>query len=86
MTVVWKFPLKLGVNKIRVPCGSELLTVQEQHGEGMLWARCEQHKHVVDRVIEVTGTGVPTPNGTYIGTFQMAGGDYIWHAFDQGEK
>ena len=42
---------------------------------------------LVDRDISIHGTGHPLPNdpGTYIGTFQLQGGAFVFHAFDHGE-
>lgn len=88
MNTIWKFPLVItDQNEIEMPKGAELLTVQLQHGEPQLWASVDPSAPKVRRRIMVHGTGhqVDVFN-VYLATFQIAGGDLIFHVFDSGES
>lgn len=84
---VWKFPLREVRNPISLPEGAQLLTVAEQHGEVVLWARVDDTRPPVYRDVYLVGTGteVPEEAGAFIGTAVCAGGSLVFHAFDQRE-
>jgi len=90
MKVIWKYPLEIiDVQKVYMQEGSEILSVQAQHGKLCLWAICNSHlPDGVARVIEIIGTGNPVAENdeltrTYIGTAQMSGGALVWHVFER---
>lgn len=70
---------------LKVPCVFEPLTVQMQHGEPRLWALVDPESPMTSRRFRVFGTGHSVPNEIrredYIGTFQIAAGDLVFHVF-----
>lgn len=93
MITVHKYPLALQAKQeVPMPLGAQLLTVQTQGHELMLWARVDDEARQVRRSIWVCGTGHPAPKegvssegsfGHYIATVQQ--GAFVWHLFDMGE-
>lgn len=88
MKTVWKFPLALaGEQRIDMPAGARLLSVQPQ-GEGVcLWALCDPDAKKEPRVIVIVGTGHQAPEEDlwqlkHISTFQLHGGALVFHAFE----
>lgn len=83
---IWKYPLEVTDRlALTMPPGAKFLTVQVQHGKCCLWALVDETKKDTDtRRIAIYGTGNPMPDepGTYIATFQMMGGDLVFHAFE----
>ena len=71
-----------------MPLYAEVLTVQAQFNEPMMWAvvNPEQVKEV--RYFELFGTGHPMPEldatkeRKYINTFQVDDGNYVFHLFE----
>ena len=49
-----------------------------------IWAECDSEKEVVDRSFVVVGTGreVPEDAKTYLGTFQIDSGRFIFHVYE----
>lgn len=69
--------------EIEMPEGAEILTVQMQKTDLCLWAIVDPEAKKVKRKFNVFGTGHEIDiKGTYIGTFQMHGGDLIFHVFE----
>lgn len=85
MKTIWKYPIKtIAIQQLRMPEGAQILTVQEQRGQVCLWALVDENGEMESRHIETIGTGHPI-TGTervYIGTYQLEGGDLIFHVFD----
>jgi hypothetical protein len=84
MKSVWKFPVAITDEQtIQLPRGSEPLTVQLQGGEPFLWARVDPSAEMAAFAVRLTGTGHPLEDdvGKYAGTFQMHGGDLVFHVF-----
>jgi hypothetical protein len=70
-----------------MPEGARILCVQVQHGEPQLWALVDEAQSTVGRVVLTFGTGheltaVPV---TFVGTYQLGGGELVYHVFDGGE-
>lgn len=87
MRTIWKFKLQTtDEQKILMPKGSEILTVQIQDGEPCLWAMIEDSNSETEkRYIEVFGTGNPIVSHgprNYIGTYQLRGGELVFHVFE----
>ena len=85
---IWKYPLKVtdGQN-ISFPKGAEFLDIQVQNGEVYLWALVDPEADTETRFIEIFGTGHPVVydmgvSREYISTFQMKGGQLVFHAFE----
>lgn len=72
-----------------MPKDAELLTVQLQYGVPMLWAVVNPFAPGRPyRTIFIHGTGHPVdPRAQkYVATFQVSGGDLVFHVFDGVEK
>lgn len=84
---IWKYKLKVtDQQEVHIPIGAKLLSVQMQGEHCCLWALCDEAAAAEGRIIAIYGTGHPQPDhpGEYISTFQMAGGNLVFHAFDMG--
>lgn len=83
---IWKYPLAvIDCQFLNMPIGAQLLTVQMQNGKPCLWALVDETATETQRRgITIHGTGNPVPDdpGRYIATFQMMGGDLVFHAFE----
>lgn len=84
---IWKFPLSGPLlNRVPMPQGAEILSVQYQESEGaiVLWARVNIDAPNTARAFYVAPTGAPLPtahpNWRFIGTVQI--GSTVWHVFD----
>lgn len=62
------------------------LTVQVQHGIPCLWIAVDQASRVIWVRIRIFGTGHPgiEPDMDYVGTFQLHGGELVFHVFLAG--
>lgn len=84
MRSIWKFPLPIGPSVVEMPNGAEVLTVQTQNDQPCLWALVDTDHDIIRRVFDVFGTGHIMPrSGKYIGTFQLDGGAFMGHVFEQ---
>ncbi len=81
---IWKFPVDVGRCTLLMPTGAEILSVQVQRGEAQMWALVDANKPSEAREFAAYGTGHPMPSdpGKFIDTFQVAGGDLIFHLFE----
>lgn len=84
---VFKYGLKPGLQRIRMPKGARILCVQAQRGEPHLWALVDVSKEEEARVFQVFATGEPIAEDMgqswdYLGTFQLEGGVLVFHAFE----
>jgi len=82
--VVWKFSL-YPFTTLDMPKGARILSIQVQHGQAQMWVFCDPSKPTETRTFEVHPTGVTfcSEGLEYLGTFQMAGGDLVFHAFEK---
>ncbi len=67
-----------------MPAGAEILSVQIQRGQVEMWALVDANRPEEVRAFVTYGTGHPMPDdpGKFIGTFQLASGDLVFHLFD----
>lgn len=82
---IWKYMLAVADRQcIQIPAGAKLLDVQVQHGAPCLWVLCDEKQAAKPRHIAIYCTGNPMPDspGDYIATFQLLGGDVVFHAFE----
>lgn len=89
MLKVWKYKVVVGGQFVlEMPAGAQILTVQTQRGWPQLWALVDSEEEKKEyRLFRLCSTGLPI-EGTrgelaYIGTFQMGGGDALWHLFEE---
>lgn len=85
MKTIWKFELKVTDRQaILLPPNSEPLSVQVQKGAVCLWAMADDKAPATEPLkIRILGTGHPIIGsiGRHLGTFQLSGGDLVFHAF-----
>lgn len=85
MKMIGKFPL-LATRPvvIEMPFGAEVLSVQTQNEEAMVWAKIDTASPTIMRHFHVRATGeeFTGEEGRFIGTFQMHGGSLVWHLFE----
>lgn len=84
--VIWKFELKDVNQKIELPTGYEILTLQTQNGQPCLWILVNPDNPKKTEVFEIYGTGHEIHydmgiDREYVGTWQERDGLLIWHLF-----
>lgn len=86
---IWKYKLEVNDDQqISMPKDAKILTVQSQNEMPCLWALVNPYETEEElRYIEMYGTGssVECNAGTereYISTFQMMGGEIVFHVFE----
>lgn len=81
---IYKYRLEVeDEQRISMPSGAQILTVQMQDNWPHLWALVDPILASEERTILIRGTGHDAPGvGRYISTFQMQGGALVFHAFE----
>ena len=93
MKTIYKYKLEVtDVQRIFLPTGAEILTVQiqykNQYHTPYIWALVDTERNEGERVLEMFGTGNPIQecmgvDRKYIGTFQLQGGALVFHLFER---
>ena len=83
---IWKFNFEtIDSFSLDMPILSEILTVQIQNNSPCIWAKVYPENIKIKRYFRVFGTG-HTMNELedleYIGTYQMMGGNLVFHLFE----
>ena len=91
MKTIWKFNVGgLGQTTIEMPRGAEILSVQAQRGEVVMWAAVDERAATEVRAFVVVGTGsregVDEHTCRFIGTVQLYDGDLVLHVFEHDNK
>jgi hypothetical protein len=80
---IWKYNVKPGLTNLIAQNGAEVLDVQVQHGQPVLWALVNPAQSTTRYRVWAIGTGHEFPedaiSSNYIGTFQLEG--QVWHVF-----
>lgn len=81
---VWKFVIADPETPVRMPQHATILHVGEQHGQVCIWALVDPTAPQVDRRFVIAGTGhdVPAYRGRFFGTVLLAGGDLVFHVWE----
>jgi len=82
---IWKYQIAISdVQTIEMPAGAKILSLQTQDGTPCIWALCNEEASKELRTFTMYGTGhiIHKDPGTFIGTFQMDGGELVFHVFD----
>lgn len=85
---IYKYPFHLvDLLMVNMPAGAEILCVQTQREKPCMWARVDPSAPMELRSFAIYGTGHPiSPDAAkdhrYVGTFQLAGGDLVFHVFE----
>lgn len=85
MYSIWKYPLNTsGATELQMPAGAKVLSMQLQGGTPTLWALVDPTAPEVARSFHIVGTDweFEFNPGNYVGTFQMAGGTFVFHVFE----
>lgn len=75
---IFKYPLLTGYHQaIKLPRGAEILCVQLQNSAPFIWAKVDETEPLESRAIYTFGTGneYGKKEYSYIGTYQLNGGD-----------
>lgn len=83
-TSVFKYELPMDDwVSVTMPEGAESLCVQVQHGKPCLWARVTVGASPAVHHFRIAGTGhnLGSNVGRHIGSFQLAGGELVFHVF-----
>lgn len=88
MKQIWKWTLNVGHTTIYMPEGAEVLSVQSQCDKPCLWALVDPKAKKKKVLFKTFGTGHPISdkeivNTKYIGTYQLDGGVFVAHVFQQ---
>lgn len=68
---------------LRMPVGARIIAVQVQHDRPCVWAVVDADAALETRTLRIVGTGHPLGAwSAYHGTFQLAGGDLVFHVFE----
>lgn len=84
MKTIFKFPLMMTEQqRVAMPIGAQMLTVQMQNDTPCLWALVDKSNNLHDVKIFTVGTGheITRDDLVYIGTYQVYGGKLIFHVF-----
>lgn len=87
MAAIWKFPLAVKDEvTLPLPTNAEALTVQIQNELPMLWCLVNPGAALEPRLFRTYGTGHPIVGapGKYVATYQLEGGQLVFHVFDMG--
>lgn len=88
MKAVWKYPIAVqSEQRIEIPEGALLLTVQIQGELPCLWAVVDRDAPLATLVLWTAGTGHPLPSteGEYLSTYQLQSGALVFHVFARWE-
>ena len=90
MITIHKYSLNTDqTQKVEMPRGAQLLSVQAQDEKVMVWARVDTIYTNVQRIFHVALTGSDISSrlmGKHIGTVLLSGGGFVVHVFDGGEE
>ncbi len=92
MRTIFKYRLNVvDRQRVSMPTGAEILSVQFQSGLLHLWALVEdQTRTSEDRVFLMFGTGHDTEGEAsadrYVGTVQEAARGLVWHVFEGARR
>ncbi len=83
MEVIYKYELQVqGTQNVVMPIGHEILSIQEQQGRIMMWAKVDKTTKERPVKIHMFGTGFDLPEfytGDFLATVQVS--DLVWHYF-----
>lgn len=90
MQSIHKYPVPIVDDvEIELPVGAQVLTVQVQMDKPFIWALVSKDTVRTEmRQFRLIGTGHPIEDDAkrYVGTFQLHGGDLVFHLFEKIEE
>lgn len=88
MKTIWKYTVHWDEFTLEMQRGAQVLSVQVQDGVPRMWAIVDPGAATETRHFRLVGTG-HTINDTeelrFIGTFQIHGGELVFHLFERVE-
>lgn len=85
MKTIWKYILQVtDVQTLSMPKDAKVLTAKTQHGVPCIWVEVDPKASREDRIFQIIGTGHPISSNPshYLGTFQIHGGDLVFHIYE----
>lgn len=86
MRTVYKYPIDLtDTFTLELPKGAQVLSVQMQGATPCLWALVDTKAEAERRTFRLAGTGHPIDESLelrFVSTFQLYGGDLVFHVFE----
>lgn len=84
MKVIYKYPLTVGGQYVKMPLQSKLMNVGlDPQGELCIWAIVDPDQPLIEIVFGVFGTGQEISEkvdlGRYLGS--VTSGQFVWHVF-----
>jgi hypothetical protein len=82
---IFKYPVEMRDHfQISLPEGADILAVQVQRDQPVMWALVDPEKPLTQRWFRVAGTGhlIEEDHLGHIGTFQLYAGDLVFHLFE----
>jgi hypothetical protein len=82
---IWKFPIHLeDAVVIDMPVNAKTLCIDVQKNVVYLWAEVDPEVNREKRIFHLYGTGhsLPDDPGTYISSFMVAGGTFVFHVYE----
>lgn len=90
MLTIWKYKIPIEDQfVVSMPQGAQILTVQVQYEQPAIWVLVDPKQTEQARSFRMSGTGHPMSDAettNYIGTFQIRGGDLVFHLFEINQK
>ena len=89
MKYVYKYDVSIEDHfELELPLDARILSVQMQRGTLKLWALVDPTMPLETRKFRTAGTGHPIDEvmGEHISTFQVDGGNFIFHVFEVGRE
>lgn len=87
MRTIYKYELAAGLGtKLELPKNARFLSIQTQGQSPQMWFEVQTEREKEYRQFYVFGTGHQIPDDLkldYLGTFQLAGGALVFHAFEE---
>ena len=84
MRRIFKYPIPVR-DEIEVMMPEECLVIscQAQHGKPYIWAVIDDDTPLIPHHFNIVGTGQPADHldGAFIDTFQLEGGNLVFHLF-----
>jgi len=85
---IYKYPFSIEDKFTKLlPVNAQILSVDWQRGIPTMWVLHNTNTNIVEeRAFRIYGTGadiIDVEKLTFIGTFQMHNGDFIWHVFEE---
>ena len=86
MNTIWRYDVNLGINRIDMPVGAKVLSLQAKANQGTMRALVNAQAPRETRMFLVIPTGGFVPEGaTFLGTYQMIADDgfiFVAHVFE----